>query len=907
MEEYLQQYKCKEGESGNLFSFTGKPSPGKWNIPDSDYKKFTNLTWAYKNAEYTFAETWATTKTKIAFDIDKEFLPGELQTDLIPSEVRTDQTYEKWREIPQIQKFEEQIIEMISFVFSQCSFTLNINLVDVDTTCVKGAPPRTKKDKIITSYHVLINALSCDVTDMPTFVKTILEPKFPNMGIDIAIYQNGPFGGLRATWSGKNKNDRVTRPIFSVQTFYDNASWFSMRIQSNDFDRSNWSVHYPSSCHGFLPPVYFPEKFFPDEAESEDERYSLTQISEHRVNDEPEESSPNLDKLIKSIAQTLKTEITKVKHIDNGVQLSYKSNWCDIARRSHERSDGKVVTVGRTGATITCLHTNCLGKKFKLANVDLKLLKELFPAPQKKRKEPSDKSPDAKESKRSKEKPPAPLEILCQHIWKCLGRDKLFKYESSCYEHVLNTNGIPTGYYRLLCSLEEYIHQNTHNERHPNLWEIRIHDKGCVSAAVKEITMTKNHSQFPDLERSQNAWSYNNGQLIGDQFRFEYHDPEKMHRFVSSKFFSCDVPEELIKALNDKTLDVYEAFCTYCPKLKSIYDYQGWSKEELEIWLALQGRVYYPAKSDNLQCAPMLIGPGGTGKSTIAESFLATKETGDYAALDGASHEVKFGLQPIYSKHLHVCTELSSIWSLPQTQFQMMVSGNDPMTLAKKNGNPIHIPFWNNRGFYCGNKQPIMDDAEGQISRRVIQFKFHKKITNVDTNLGYNIIRNETPFLPLILVAAYQRLLCRSQDGVDIWMLVPDKLKIQREVSMENRSSLHAFFNSDEVHISKIPKDQDPFKCSVYVPDSVLSDAYRKYCISNSLKPVPWKQDNLEGAFSDFGLVKNIRKQGLFQTEKDNGKIFIPKDLRRLYPRFPASITGSKIVVIASSGDNNLP
>ena len=87
-------------------------------------------------------------------------------------------------------------------------------------------------------------------------------------------------------------------------------------------------------------------------------------------------------------------------------------------------------------------------------------------------------------------------------------------------------------------------------------------------------------------------------------------------------------------------------------------------------------------------------------------------------------------------------TKIKADFSLPQAQFQGMISGED-ISVSIKN-KTAHTIAWNTPGIMAGNEVPNFTDNSGSVrSRRLVVFDFLRKVDKKvsDPMLGKKLLK----------------------------------------------------------------------------------------------------------------------------------------------------------------------
>jgi hypothetical protein len=172
-----------------------------------------------------------------------------------------------------------------------------------------------------------------------------------------------------------------------------------------------------------------------------------------------------------------------------------------------------------------------------------------------------------------------------------------------------------------------------------------------------------------------------------------------------------------------------------CPTFKFLMDNQKWSMD-VQRWLCIMiGRCLHNVNDlDSWQVVPFLLGPAGTGKSTILSSIVKRfYKRGDVGIMsNNIDKRFDRGLSEISNKFLFIAPEIQGNFNLPYEEFQCIVSGETIMVNAIQARGVI----WNVPGMLAGNEIPkylnksaSIESGNGfEISRRLVVFRLDEKV-----------------------------------------------------------------------------------------------------------------------------------------------------------------------------------
>jgi hypothetical protein len=291
--------------------------------------------------------------------------------------------------------------------------------------------------------------------------------------------------------------------------------------------------------------------------------------------------------------------------------------------------------------------------------------------------------------------------------------------------------------------------------------------------------------QLPTLVKDRGFFSFRNGIYDARNDRFWTYDEAYRNvsdSIVSSKYFDLDIPEDV----NEYQWDDIDT-----PVIESVMRYQDFDGDSLQWFYVMMGRMLYNVgERDNWQVFPYLLGLAGTGKSTIVNNIVAKLYSVEDVGVLSNNSEKTFGLAAIYNKLVFIAGEVKRDLSLDQTEFQSLVSG-EAMSINEKYKTAFALEHWTVPGIMAGNELPSFSDNAGSIARRLIVFRFDKKVQRGDTKLGEKIDRE----MARMLIKSNKAYLEASElyGGRDVWDVIPRKFVEARDRSMATLSLLDSF------------------------------------------------------------------------------------------------------------------
>ena len=236
----------------------------------------------------------------------------------------------------------------------------------------------------------------------------------------------------------------------------------------------------------------------------------------------------------------------------------------------------------------------------------------------------------------------------------------------------------------------------------------------------------------------------------------------------------------------------------------------------------------------------MLIGAGGTGKSTINNIIKMFFDPSDIGVI-GNNHQKTFGLYDICNKLAFIAPEIKHDWNIDQAEFQEIVSGGK-LNINIKHQSSIHIE-WKIPGMLAGNENPGFIDNSSSIQRRLLFTRFDKKVLNSNPFLHESLYQE----LDSILRHCNQIYLryAAQYESNDIWNWIPKYFWDTRNLLTQSSHSLAAFLNSDQVCLN--PENR--------VPYDEFFKRYNLFCKDNNYKKGQIHFDFYNSVFNQYNLV----------------------------------------------------
>jgi hypothetical protein len=202
------------------------------------------------------------------------------------------------------------------------------------------------------------------------------------------------------------------------------------------------------------------------------------------------------------------------------------------------------------------------------------------------------------------------------------------------------------------------------------------------------------------------------------------------------------------------------------PGYDDILSTQQFTEDTVELLDALLGRLFFPVNyRDHMQIMPVMLGTGGSGKSTIAKAIINILGAANVAILP-STVEVIFGMMGLSGKRLIICPEMKEDFNMPMGNLQSMICG-ESTAVAEKNKGRSQVDAWGVPILLLGNAVPIafMQDTGGAMERRSVVFRMDVKPATQDPMLGVRFMNNLGPFLVRTLRRYHELVQTYGVDG----------------------------------------------------------------------------------------------------------------------------------------------
>ena len=423
--------------------------------------------------------------------------------------------------------------------------------------------------------------------------------------------------------------------------------------------------------------------------------------------------------------------------------------------------------------------------------------------------------------------------------------------DDEVFEEIMNPNH--THAWKSRCKIIDLVHEQCNMIHNLENWHLLTSSRDMDKQLTEYFTKV-NDERFPSLEKNRNVFSFKNGiyfsieqAAVGMYTKSEsieytdlfiaYDDPmiKKLAKSVTAcKYFDMD-----FRHPNTKNIDEIKT-----PFMDAIYSYQKLDTEVQSINKMFMGRMLYDVgQLDNWQVILMLLGAGGSGKSTISNIIRMFYESEDVGIM-GNNFSKIFGLADIYDKFVFLAPEIKRDWGIDQAEFQEIVSG------GKINVNIKHQKSkrieWTAPGLLGGNENPGFTDNASSIQRRVVVTRFDYKVDGGDPFLAHKLEKEIDCILKVCNLHYLQYM--NTNKNQDIWKWLPSYFMETQKMMAAASNALHAFLDSDVLEFDE----------SLYIPMDEFFKRLNIFCVENNFQKPKINVDFYRAPFAKYNiLVKN--------------------------------------------------
>ena len=424
----------------------------------------------------------------------------------------------------------------------------------------------------------------------------------------------------------------------------------------------------------------------------------------------------------------------------------------------------------------------------------------------------------------------------------------LRRYGDRVYSRTFNSEGKKTVAWSDAGEISKFIYRVCRKNVNPRMWAIIAQPSDPVSSLVKYF-QNSDDPEFPALVRDKSVFSFDNGVYMAATnkfFEYPLEDPEhplNSGSTVPAKHFETRFPVGEWEKTKAGKGEYWKEIPT--PIVDGIFSYQEIDREAIDMMYVTSGRLLHDVgRMDNYGYVGMIAGAAGTGKSTFCMHLTKMWESEDVGVLSN-NCERQFALYPFMDKFLFVAPEVKSDFKLDQAEWQGITTG-DPMSCAVK-FKAARAVKWTTPGFFCGNQIPDWVDHGGSVLRRLLIWKFNKRVKDENGELPRQLEDEIPKFILKCAVAYLHTLELHSTAG--LWNWVPQYFWDQRRALTAQLNPLESFIHE------KVLKDPDEL-----VPFDEFKRSLRDYCKENGFETYRMSGDTFTTIFSDHGFAVGERE-----------------------------------------------
>jgi hypothetical protein len=434
---------------------------------------------------------------------------------------------------------------------------------------------------------------------------------------------------------------------------------------------------------------------------------------------------------------------------------------------------------------------------------------------------------------------------LVLYIQFCLRNSDYRRYDDAVYERVRASNGTPTIAWKPLCKLSEFIYRRCDKSENPDMWLLVAQPTDVVGAAVRYFVSSCD-PEFPELKKDKAMFSFSNGVYLASTNEFVAYPVPVEHSLhhgrVPAKHFELEFPADEWREMGG--VAGWRSLNT--PAVQSLFEYQDIPGDAIDMMYLTSGRLMHDVGAkDSYGYVGMITGAAGNGKSTFCMHLAKLWDAEDVGVLSN-NCERKFALWAFSDKFLFIAPEIKSDFCLDQAEWQGITTG-DPMSINGKFLKAASIR-WTTPGFFCGNQVPDWIDHGGSVLRRIIQWRFDKRVGRENPDLARQM-EQEMPTFILKSACAYLDGV-ESNGGGAVWNWAPQYFKDNRRDLMSRINPLQNFIESD-----RVVKDE-----TGAVSFEQFKRELKRHCDANGYKAYKFANDSYVTILADNGMeIKNQR------------------------------------------------
>ena len=298
-----------------------------------------------------------------------------------------------------------------------------------------------------------------------------------------------------------------------------------------------------------------------------------------------------------------------------------------------------------------------------------------------------------------------------------------------------------------------------------------------------EFIIHRDTEEFLSIEYNMDLISFNNGVLNLKTMEFILNENiDKDCNDISRHHIHSDLD------INNLNTEIFDDAVLY--QLNN-------DREILKYFYIHIGRLFFPVKTDDLDCIMFIRGLRSTFKSTILFIIKCMFRKGSVGTIN-STHELVFGYEELINKEVILAPDLPINLSLyiKDDMLKGMADGGD-VTIPRKNKKPLIVP-WHVPSCLIGQDYPDYKDVGGAMFKRFAFYNFENQVSDdkIDTSLRNKIIENELSSILYKSVLYYHEFIKTCNKPFE--NIRPNYFNENGMTFVNDNNSLHEFLNSPE-------------------------------------------------------------------------------------------------------------